>query len=202
METQPPFGASCGRAATLSQGLHDGHAPLDTIRTGPLRLAIDIKNRSAMDINDVSARKNDVLIGFFMQIECGNIDDFAEGFAVTHTAHNGDIVAVWRSAPRQGQHVTDTAKGVERKPPRPVDLTEYAYLVAAHLQENDIDLGLADESAALESVGDFLLGSGNIKSSHIDTADQRISDVAILRHTRFCREIGVLKNLDAQNVAG
>ena len=67
--------------------------------------------------------------------------------------------------------------------------------------ERDVDLGLLDEAAGLQGIGNFLFGRGHRQAAQLDRADEWVGDAAALGDAGFDREVGVLEHLHADGVA-
>ena len=203
MQAQAAFGAADGGAATLRQRLLHGHLALDAERPGALDLAVDVEHRGAIHVDGVAAGEDEVGFGLFAQVERRDVDQLAEGLAVAHAGNDGDSVAGDRGAPRGGEHVAHArVEGFKREAARTVDLAEHGDLVAAVLDQDDVDLRLLDEAAGLQRRGDLLLGAADGETADLHRADQRIGNRAAFGHPRIEGEIGILEHQDANRITG
>jgi len=84
------------------------------------------------------------------------------------------------SSPPGVAHIAQAGVGgFQRESPGAVDLAEYRHLVAANLDERDVDLGLLDETAFLQRICNLFLGPRNRKAAQLHRANQRVGDGAI-----------------------
>ena len=200
VKAQPPFTAANSVSAALGQSLHDGHSAFDTISTGTLSFTVDIKNGCTVNVDHVSAGENDILVRLLAEVESGNIDHLAKGLAVAHANHDSRVIPCRSGSSGRRQHVTDATDRFKRKPPRTVDLAEYAHLIPAHLQYDDIDLWLPNETTALERSSNLFFRTGDRQAADFNVAYQGISYYPGLGDPRFRSEVRILKNLNAQYI--
>ena len=148
VQAQALFTAAHGRAAALRQCLHDGHVAFDAKASGALHFAVDVVDRCPVHVDAVAALHHDVVLQFVVQKDGWNVDLFAKLLAVAHTDDNGNVVTAARGAAGIGQHVAEARVGCfQRKATGPVHLAQYRYLVAANLDQHDVDLRVLDEAA-------------------------------------------------------
>ena len=112
------------------------------------------------------AAHQDVVLGLGAQEQAGNVDALAEGLAVAGSAQDEDVVAGGRNAAGRGQHVAHAdVVGLQREAAGLLDLAEHRHLVAAHLQQHDVDLRLLEDVGLLQRVGDAVFGLADAQAA-------------------------------------
>jgi len=152
-------------------------------------------------VDDVAAGDGHVLAHAAVEEQRGQVDLLAERLAVAHADDDDAVGARAGDAAGVGEHFAQPrAGGFDREAAGTIDLAEHRDLVAAVLQQHDADLRPLDEAAVAELPRDAGFDLDQAGAADGDRADQRIGDVAAFRDPGFEREIGVLEDLDADDV--
>ena len=168
-------------------------AAFDAIGAGALGFTVDVENRGAVDVDNVAAGYRDVIFSLVIDKNAREVDFAAEGFAFADSGHNNGVGTRGDDATGHGQHIGNPiVGGFEREAAGPVNLAEYGDLIAAHLNEDDVDLRLLHETTILEAGGNTLFGGFNTQAADIYSANQRVGDGAAFRNSAVKREVRIL----------
>jgi len=203
VQAQAGFAAAQGGATAQGQGLHDRHAAFDAVSAGALGRTIDVEHRGAVHVHHVAALHHQVVLPFVGEEELSHVHPLLKGLAIAHATDDGHVVTRWGSATGGGQHVAEAGVGrFERVAARPPHQAQHRHLVAAHLQQGDGDLRIAQETAVAQGVGNLLFSGGDGQAAHFHQPNERVCEGAAFGDAGFEREVGVLEDLDANGIAG
>lgn len=193
--------AYCG-AAALGNGLTDRHPALNAVRARPLHLAIDVEHRHPVDVDDIAANYEEIVLQLVVEEHGGNVDFLSERLCVSHTGENRDIGAGGGDTSGYRYHFGETGiKGLERETTGVANLPENGNLITADLRRHDCNLGLLNEAAGFQCIRYGRLGGSDSHATNLHHSDHREGYRAIFGDTCLQGQIGILIDLNTHYIS-
>jgi len=196
VDANATFGAAQRQTTRSGQGLQQRGVAQQHHGTGTLYFTVDVDLRRAVHPDGVAIAQLEISLRVGRGEHFGEVDFLAEGLAVALARHHHDVrTRAGDDAARLGQHFAELGvAGDQREAARFGHQTQHRDLVGVGRQHQDGDLGLLEEVAVLQALGDLGLGIGRRQATDADVAQQRVGNRAGFGDAGLQQQIGVLVN--------